>query len=80
MSAIQVILTVILMLVSVVMMVSVLLQKGDAEGISALSGSSTTDNYLGKNQTKTAEGRLALITKASAIAFVALAFVMLFVK
>lgn len=80
MSAIQVVLTVLLMLVAVVMMISVLLQKGDAEGISALSGSSSTDNYLGKNQAKTAEGRLALITKVSAILFVALAFVMLFVK
>lgn len=80
MSAVQTILTIILMLVSLVMIVSVLLQKGDEDGIAALGGSSSQDSHYGKNKGKTAAGKLASITKASAVVFVALTLIMLFVK
>lgn len=80
MSTIQVILTILLMLASLVMIVSVLLQKGDAEGMSALTGGGGTNSFFGKNKSKTAQGRLAAATKAAAITFVVLCLIMIFVK
>lgn len=79
MSGIQLIMTVVLMLTSLVLIVSVLMQKGDAEGISAL-GASTGESYFGRNKDKTVQGKLAMLTKVSAVAFVVLTIVMLFVK
>ncbi|NLE21025.1 MAG: preprotein translocase subunit SecG [Clostridiales bacterium] len=78
MTAVQTVFSILLLAVSLVLIVSVLLQKGDAEGISALTGGGS-GNFLGKNKNKTKEGRLALATKASAIAFVVLALVLIFV-
>ena len=78
MSGIQLIMTIVLMLTSLVLIVSVLLQKGDVEGISAL-GASTGDSYFGRNKDKTVQGTLATLTKISAVAFVVLTIVMLFV-
>lgn len=80
MSAIQVTLTILLMLVSLVMIISVLLQKGDAEGVSALTGGGGANSFFGKNKSKTAQGRLAAVTKAASISFVVLCMVMIFVK
>lgn len=79
MSGIQLIMTIVLMLTSLVLIVSVLMQKGDAEGISAL-GASTGESYFGRNKDKTVQGKLAMLTKVSAVAFVVLTIVMLFVK
>jgi preprotein translocase subunit SecG len=78
MTAIQTVFTILLLAASLVLIISVLLQKGDAEGISALTGGGS-GNFLGKNKSKTKEGRLALATKASAIAFVILALILIFV-
>lgn len=78
MSGIQLIMTIVLMLTSLVLIVSVLMQKGDVEGISAL-GASTGDSYFGRNKDKTVQGKLATLTKISAVAFVVLTIVMLFV-
>ena len=78
MTSVQIIFTILMLIASLALIVSVLLQKGDAEGISALTGGGS-GNFLGKNKNKTKEGRLALATKASAIAFVVLALVLIFV-
>ena len=78
MSGIQLVMTIILMISALVLIVSVLLQKGDAEGIAAL-GASTGDSYFGKNKEKSAQGKLANVTKISAGVFVVLTLVMLFI-
>ena len=78
MTALQMIFTILLMLSSLVLILSVLLQKGDSEGMSALTGGSTS-SFFGKNRGKTLEGKLALTTKVSASAFVVLAMVLIFV-
>lgn len=79
MSGIQLVLTIILMLTSLVLIGSVLMQKGDADGISALGGGSTGENYFGKNKDKSVQGKLSMVTKVSAAAFVVLTLIMLFV-
>lgn len=78
MTTVQVIFSVLLLLASLALIISVLLQKGDEEGISALTGGQSA-GFMGKNKNKTLEGRLARITKGSAIAFVVLAMVLIFV-
>lgn len=79
MSTVQIIFTVLLLVASLILIISVLLQKGDAEGISALTGGGSTGSFFGKNKAKTMEGRLASLTKGSAIAFVVLGLVLIFV-
>lgn len=79
MSTVQVIFTILMMIASLVLIVSVLLQKGDAEGIGALTGGNSANNFFGKNKSKSMEGRLAMLTKVSAIAFVILALILIFV-
>ena len=77
MSTIEVILNVLMALSAIVLIVTVLLQSSDSDGMSALSGGSET--FFGKNKNSTLEGKLALATKISAGLFVALALVMLIV-
>ena len=79
MKTVQVIVTVLMMIASLALIVSVLMQKGDAEGISALSGGGGVNSFFDKNKSKTLEGRLAMMTKASAVAFVVLGLVLIFV-
>ncbi len=78
MTVVQMIFTILLMLCSLVLILSVLLQKGDADGMSALTGGSS-NSFFGKNKGKTMEGKLALTTKVSASAFVVLAMVLIFI-
>jgi preprotein translocase subunit SecG len=78
MTGIQLVLTIILMLVAAVLIISVLLQKGDEDGLSAL-GAKSGDSYFGKNKDKSMQGRLATLTKVSAIVFIVLTFAMRFV-
>lgn len=77
MNTAQMIVNVLLVISALVLIVSVLLQKGDSEGMGAIMGGSGAESFLSRNKGKTMEGRLALITKVSAGFFVALALVML---
>lgn len=74
----SVVLNILLVIVALVLIVTVLLQDSDSDGMGALTGGSET--FFGKNKDNTLEGKLANATKISAIAFVVLAIVMLFVK
>ncbi|NLM86391.1 MAG: preprotein translocase subunit SecG [Clostridiales bacterium] len=79
MTSVQIIFTILMLIASLALIVSVLLQKGDAEGISALTGGGSSNSFFGKNKSKTIEGKLALLTKASATAFVVLGLILIFV-
>ena len=78
MTAIQIIINICLIISSIVLIVSVLMQSSDSDGMGALTGGSET--FFGKNKNATLEGKLALATKISAAVFVALAIIMLFVS
>lgn len=73
------VLSILLIIVSLVMIVTVLLQSSDEDGLGALSGRSN-DSYFSKSKAKTMEARLALGTKVTAGVFVALSLILLFVK
>jgi preprotein translocase subunit SecG len=73
MSALEIVLGVFLILVSVLLIAIVLMQKSREGGLSgAIAGGS--DTFFGKNKGRTNEARLAKITRYVAIAFFVLAF------
>ena len=72
------VLQILIVIAAIVLIVSVMLQKSDDDGVSALTGGKS-DTFLGRNQTNTLEGKLALITKISAALFVVLAIVIMIV-
>lgn len=80
MSTIELVVNILLVIAALTMIVSVLLQKGDAEGIAALGGSSGAESFMGKNKARSAQGKLANVTKISAGLFVALAMLMIFLR
>ena len=73
MAVLSVIVHILLILIAIVLIAAVLLQQGNSAGLGAISGGAET--FLGKNKAKSYEGKLALITKASAAAFVVLAII-----
>ena len=74
MVALEIICGILLVVASLVMIVTVLLQSSESDGMGAISGGAET--FFGKNKAKSIEGKLALITKACAIVFVVLSLVM----
>ena len=65
--------TVVLVVCALVLIVTVLLQPGESNGLGAIAGGAET--FFGKNKAKTMEGKLVLATKASAVAFIICALV-----
>ena len=77
MAALELIVSILLLLVSLVLIVSVLMQSSEQSGIGAISGAAET--FFGKNKARGMEAKLAKITKISAFAFVGLAIVLMFI-
>ena len=71
-------LAILLIIDSLFMIVTVLLQDSDDNGLGALSGGSN-DSYFSKSKAKTFEARLALGTKIAAGVFVGLSLLMLLI-
>lgn len=68
---------ILLIIVCLIMIVTVLLQSSQTNGLGAIGGAAET--FFGKNKAKGLEAKLALITKIAAAAFVVLAVLMMFV-
>ena len=77
MNALQIILNICLILASLVLIVTVLMQSSESDGMGAISGNN--ESFFGKAKNAALEAKLALATKVSAGVFVALALVMLIV-
>lgn len=67
-----IILASLLIIDSGVLIWAVMKQKGSTEGLGSIMGGSNNDSFLGRNKTKSAEGKLELITKISVGIIVAL--------
>lgn len=78
MSTVQFVINILMVVAALALIVSVLLQKGDGEGMGAIMGGSGADSFLGRNKAKTMQGKLANFTKIAAGVFVLLALVMIF--
>lgn len=70
----KVFLTILFVLVCIVLSVVVLLQEGKS-GLGSLAGGNN-ETFWGKNKGRSAEGKLALITKILAVAFLLLALLL----
>ncbi len=75
----SVFLSILLIIDALIMIVTVLMQSSDDDGMGALSGRSN-DSYFSKSKAKTMEARLALGTKIAAGIFVVLSILMLIVR
>ena len=73
MTALSIIISIVLILVSIVLIAAVLMQQGQRQGLGAIGGGAET--FLGKNAASTLEGKLKLITKIAAVVFIVLAIV-----
>ena len=67
---VKIALLILIVLLSIVMVLIVLLQPGNSEGLGAISGGAET--FFGKNKAKTLEGRLKKLTIIVAVALVVL--------
>ena len=66
--------TVFLALGALVVIISVLLQQGNRQGLGAIGGGAET--FFGKNKAKSYEGKLVLATKIGATVFIVLSLVL----
>ncbi|MBQ4639588.1 MAG: preprotein translocase subunit SecG [Clostridia bacterium] len=74
----SIVVNVLMVIAAVALIISVLMQSSDENGLGALAGS-TSETFFGKNKMNSLEGKLAMITKVSAIVFVVLALVMVII-
>lgn len=72
---IKTVLTVLFILVCIALTVIVLLQEGKA-GLGSLAGGNNSESFWGKNKGRSAEGKLANITKILAVVFILLALLL----
>ena len=73
MAILNVLVTLLLVVTAIVLIVTVLLQPGESNGLGASAGGAET--FFGKNKAKTMEGKLALATKISAGVFIVCALI-----
>ena len=73
MTALSIIIDIVLILISIVLIVAVLMQEGQRQGLGAIGGGAET--FFGKNKAKSMEGRLQKYTKIAAAVFIVLAIV-----
>ena len=78
MQFLEILVNIILILSSLVMIVTVLLQSGQTQGLGSIAGGAET--FFGKNKARSVEGKLALITKIAAGVFVVMALVMVIIS
>lgn len=67
----SVVINIVLILLSIVLIIAVLMQEGNKQGLGAIGGAAET--FLGKNKSKSYEGKLLTITKIAAAIFVVIA-------
>ncbi|MBU3112838.1 preprotein translocase subunit SecG [Clostridium lacusfryxellense] len=72
-------LIVLLVIISIVIIVSVMMQPSKTDGLSGLIGG-TSDTFFAKNKTKTAESVLAKVTAFSAVCFAIVILMLNFIK
>lgn len=70
MEVLSVIIHIFLLIIAIILIAAVLMQQGNSAGLGSIGGGAET--FLGKNKAKSYEGKLELITKVCAAAFVVL--------
>jgi len=78
MSALEIIINIVIIVASLIMIATVLLQSGQTQGLGSIAGGAET--FFGKNKARSVDGKLALITKICAAIFVVMSLVMVIVS
>ena len=73
MSALSIIINIVLILLSIGLIIAVLMQEGQRQGLGAIGGGAET--FFGKNKADSVEGKLKRYTKILAAVFIVLAIV-----
>ena len=73
MAILNILVTILLIIAALILIMTVLLQPGESNGLGAIAGGAET--FFGKNKAKTMEGKLALATKVSAGVFIICALI-----
>lgn len=76
MLVLRTVLVVIQIIVMVGLIISVLMQQGNAQGMGAISGGA--DTFFGKNKARTIDGIFKTITKILAVLFIVLSLALTF--
>lgn len=71
---VRLILIILISILALFILLVVLLQPGNSEGLGAITGS-TTDTYLGKNKSKSWEGKLKRLTVIAAVLIIVLCII-----
>ena len=71
MTALSIVLDIFLILISLVLIVAVLMQQGQRQGLGSIAGGAET--FFGKGKAKGIDAKLAKITKIAAVCFIVLA-------
>ena len=79
MSVIEIIGGIIILIASVIITVSVMMQEGKGNGLNALAGSNES-SYLGKNKSRTMQATLVRTTKYVGIVFVVVTLAVYFIS
>lgn len=75
MSVLEIICGIVMIIASLVIIAVIMLQESkQANGLDAVTGTSSSDNYLGRNGGNTKEAFLAKLTKILAVVFMVVAF------
>lgn len=74
MGALNTILTVVFIILSIVITVVILMQEGKSAGLGAIAGAA--DTYWGKNKGRSMEGMLVKLTRVGVILFLVIAMVL----
>jgi len=76
MGALRMVLMILIIIISIAMTVLILMQEGKSQGLGAISGSSSSDTYWGKNKGRSKEGLLVKITTGLVVAFFVIAILL----
>lgn len=74
----NILLTILFCIACLILIVTVLGQEGNSQGLGSVSG--MAESYWGKNKGRSMEGALELITKIAAFAFIILALALNIIK
>ncbi len=75
MTAVQIVFGIVLILLALALIVLVLLQESNQQGLSGAISGGSSESFFGKNKGRTDEAKKAFITRVLAIAFMVLALV-----
>ena len=74
MDLLRVLVNIVVLISALVVIIMILLQQGNRQGLGAISGGAET--FFGKNKARSYEGKLELITKIGATVFIACSIIM----